>query len=59
MVKLEGSPYLMRAPLVTRLLDENDRLLQENRKEITFRPMTAELIEKAPAVTLPKEGRYS
>lgn len=58
-VKLEGSPYLMRAPLVTRLLDENDRLLQENRKEIALRPRIAELIEKAPAVTLPKEGRYS
>ncbi|WP_233493193.1 MULTISPECIES: hypothetical protein [unclassified Meiothermus] len=57
-VRLEGSPYLMRAPLVTRLLDENGRVLLEQRKEIAFRPMTAERIEAAPAVTLPREGRY-
>ncbi|HEU4740538.1 MAG TPA: hypothetical protein VFS50_02940 [Meiothermus sp.] len=57
-VKLEGKPYLARAPLVTRLLDENDRVLLEKTKEVAFRPMTAELIENAPAVTLPKEGRY-
>ncbi|MER3479671.1 MAG: hypothetical protein C4327_04095 [Meiothermus sp.] len=57
-VRLEGKPYLSRTPLVTRLLGENEQVIAERSKEIAFRPMTTELLENAPAVALPQEGRY-
>lgn len=57
-VDLEGQPYLLRAPLRTRLL-RGDQVVAQGEKPLGFPPLTVALQETAPAVTPKEEGRYT
>jgi len=58
-LRLVGSPYLSQQPLSVRLLDARGTALIQASKKIAFRAFTTELVELAPGVKLPAEGRYT
>nr|WP_279165049.1 tetratricopeptide repeat protein [Thermus scotoductus] len=57
-VRLEGRPYLLRAPLESLLFREGKEVGRAE-KPLGFPPLTAGLKEVAPALTLPEPGRYT
>jgi hypothetical protein len=57
-VRLEGRPYLFRAPLESLLFREGKEVGRAE-KPLGFPPLTAGLKEVAPALTLPEPGRYT
>jgi tetratricopeptide (TPR) repeat protein len=57
-VRLEGYPYLLRAPLESLLFREGKEVGRAE-KPLGFPPLTAGLKEVAPALTLPEPGRYT
>jgi tetratricopeptide (TPR) repeat protein len=57
-VRLEGRPYLLRAPLESLLFREGKEVGRAE-KPLGFPPLTAGLKEVAPALTLPEPGLYT